>query len=53
MGQIREAKFDFDVTGHYTRPDVMRLFVNEQEQSSFNYESLSDCAFFEEECEEE
>ena len=53
MGQIREAKFDFDVTGHYTRPDVMRLFVNEREQSSFNYENLSDCAFFEEECEEE
>ena len=53
MGQIREAKFDFDVTGHYTRPDVMRLFVSEREQSSFNYENMPDCVFFEEECEEE
>lgn len=48
MGQIEEAKFDFDVTGHYTRPDVMRLFVNEKAQKSFNYENMPDCAFTEE-----
>jgi len=30
MGQIAEARFDFDVVGHYARPDVFRLSVNER-----------------------
>lgn len=30
LAQIAEGKFDFDVTGHYARPDVFRLTVNEQ-----------------------
>jgi nitrilase len=30
LGRIAEGKFDFDVTGHYARPDVFRLVVNEQ-----------------------
>jgi nitrilase len=29
MGEIARGKFDFDVTGHYARPDVFRLEVNE------------------------
>jgi nitrilase len=32
MGDIVRAKFDFDVVGHYARPDVFRLQVNEQTQ---------------------
>jgi nitrilase len=33
MREITRGKFDFDVTGHYARPDVFRLQVNEQPQS--------------------
>jgi nitrilase len=29
-GDLTRAKFDFDVVGHYARPDVFRLHVNEQ-----------------------
>ena len=32
LGQIAEGKFDFDVVGHYARPDVFRLSVNEHPQ---------------------
>ncbi len=28
-GEIARGKYDFDVTGHYARPDVFRLHVNE------------------------
>jgi nitrilase len=28
-GEIAEGKFDLDVAGHYARPDVFRLVVNE------------------------
>lgn len=38
LGQIVETKFDFDVTGHYTRPDVLKLYVNEKAQKTYNYE---------------
>ena len=30
MGEIVRSKLDFDVTGHYARPDVFQLTVNEQ-----------------------
>jgi nitrilase len=30
MGQITRGKYDLDVTGHYARPDIFRLFVNER-----------------------
>jgi len=32
MGEIARGKFDFDVVGHYARPDVFRLQANEQPQ---------------------
>ena len=32
MGEIARGKFDFDVVGHYARPDVFRLIVNERAQ---------------------
>ena len=28
MGDVARGKFDFDVIGHYARPDVFRLHVN-------------------------
>jgi nitrilase len=30
LAQVTEAKYDFDVVGHYSRPDVFCLSVNEQ-----------------------
>lgn len=34
LGEIARGKFDFDVSGHYARPDVFRLHVNEAAQSA-------------------
>jgi nitrilase len=31
---LARAKFDFDVVGHYARPDVFRLEVNERPTKS-------------------
>ena len=33
-GQIASGKYDFDVIGHYARPDVFQLSVNEHIQSA-------------------
>lgn len=30
LDEIARARFDFDVVGHYSRPDVFTLLVNEQ-----------------------
>lgn len=30
VGQVVEGKYDFDAVGHYARPDIFRLTVNEQ-----------------------
>ncbi len=29
LAEITRSKFDFDVVGHYARPDVFQLMVNE------------------------
>jgi nitrilase len=30
LAEVARGKFDFDVVGHYARPDVFQLIVNEQ-----------------------
>jgi nitrilase len=30
LAEVARSKFDFDVTGHYARPDVFQLSVNEK-----------------------
>ena len=32
LADVARAKYDFDVTGHYARPDLFRLEVNENAQ---------------------
>ncbi|MHA1557019.1 MAG: carbon-nitrogen hydrolase family protein [Candidatus Heimdallarchaeota archaeon] len=34
LSLIAKSRFDFDVVGHYARPDVFQLIVNEEEQKS-------------------
>jgi nitrilase len=33
-GEIARAKYDFDVVGHYARPDIFRLHVNTKPAAS-------------------
>lgn len=30
LGEIAQGKYDFDVVGHYARPEIFRLYVNER-----------------------
>jgi len=30
LGEIVRAKFDFDVVGHYARPEILSLIVKDQ-----------------------
>lgn len=38
LGEIVRGKYDFDVTGHYARPDVFRLSVDESVQTPVVYD---------------
>lgn len=37
LGEIARGKYDFDVSGHYARPDVFRLSVDERPQPPVVY----------------
>ena len=39
LAQIAQSKFDFDVTGHYARPDVFQLLINEEALLPVTYRS--------------
>lgn len=38
LAEITRGKFDFDVVGHYARPDVFQLLVNEQATAPVTYQ---------------
>jgi nitrilase len=37
MSEITKAKVDFDVVGHYARPDIFKLQVNDEPQLPVSY----------------
>ena len=38
LAEVMRGKFDLDVVGHYARPDVFRLIVNERPMHSVTQE---------------
>ncbi len=48
MDDITRGKYDMDVAGHYARPDVFRLHVNESPQPAAMFSALSPANPFEE-----
>ncbi len=42
LSEIAKAKVDFDVVGHYARPDIFQLHVNSAPQLPVAYESRQD-----------
>lgn len=39
MAEIAQSKYDFDVTGHYARPDVFQLIINEKPFAPVTYKA--------------
>jgi nitrilase len=39
LGEIPRSRFDFDVAGHYARPDVFKLMVNEKPKVPVVYQT--------------
>jgi len=39
LGEIARGKFDFDVTGHYARPDIFHFRVNQEPQPPVNFDA--------------
>ena len=37
LGAVIEARYDFDVMGHYARPDVFTLIVDDEERSGLDF----------------
>jgi len=37
LAEVARSKFDFDAVGHYGRPDVFRLTINEEPQNTVNF----------------
>jgi nitrilase len=37
LRDIAYSQFDFDVVGHYSRPDVFQLLVNEEKKDSVKW----------------
>jgi len=37
LREIAYSQFDFDVVGHYSRPDVFQLLVNEEKKDSVKW----------------
>ena len=37
LAEVAKGKFDFDVVGHYARPDVFQLLVNEKPQPPLTF----------------
>lgn len=38
LREIAYSQFDFDVVGHYSRPDVFQLLVNEKKKENIKWE---------------
>ncbi|TQD69797.1 hypothetical protein C1H46_044671 [Malus baccata] len=41
LGEIARAKFDFDVVGHYSRPEVLSLIVRDHPATPVTFTSAS------------
>jgi nitrilase len=39
MSELAQSKYDFDVTGHYSRPDIFQLLINEKPLLPVTYKS--------------